>query len=61
MDEDIRKLNTKIHNKETEFNALFTKIQKLEEKIATVNHEKNYLQKTGNSGDVINRRPRSGL
>ena len=40
MDEDIRKLNTKIHNKETEFNALFTKIQKLEEVIATVNHKK---------------------
>ena len=40
MDEYIRKLNTKIRNKETELNALFTKIQKLEEEIATLNHKK---------------------
>ena len=40
MDEYIRKLNTNIRNKETELNALFTKIQKLEEEIATLNHKK---------------------
>ena len=33
MDDNIRKLNTKIHNKETKLNVLFTKIQKLEEEI----------------------------
>ena len=31
MDDHIRKLNTKIQSKETEINALSTKIQKLEE------------------------------
>ena len=35
MDDHIRKLDTKIQSKETELNALFTKIQKLEEEIAT--------------------------
>ena len=40
MDEYIRKLNTKIRNKETELNTPFTKIQKLEEEIATLNHKK---------------------
>ena len=33
MDDHIRKLDTKIQSKETELNALFTKIQKLEEEI----------------------------
>ena len=32
-------LNTRIRNKLTELNALFTKIQKLEEEIATLNHK----------------------
>ena len=40
MDVHIRKLDTKIQNKETELNALFTKIQKLEEEIATLHHKK---------------------
>ena len=40
MDDHIRKLDTKIQNKETELNALFTKIQKLEEEIATLDHKK---------------------
>ena len=60
MDDFTRKLNTRIHIKETELNELVTKIQKLEEEIATLRHKKLInLQKTGNSGDVINRRPRS--
>ena len=40
MDDHIRKLDTKIQSKETELNALFTKIQKLEEEIATLYHMK---------------------
>ena len=40
MDNHIRKLDTQIQNKETELNALFTKIQKLEEEIATLYHKK---------------------
>ena len=40
MDDHIRKLDTKIQNKETKLNALFTKIQKLEEEIATLHHKK---------------------
>ena len=39
MDEHITKLNTKIRNKENELNALYIKIQKLEE-IAALNHKK---------------------
>ena len=35
MDDHIRKLDIEIQNKETELNGLFTKIQKLEEEIAT--------------------------
>ena len=35
MDDHIRELNTKIRSKEAELNALYTKIQKLEEEIAT--------------------------
>ena len=41
MDDHIRKLDTKIRNKEAEFNALYTKIQKLEEEIATYHTIKN--------------------
>ena len=40
MDNHIRKLDTKIHFKETELNALYTKIQKLEEETATLHHKK---------------------
>ena len=40
MDDHIRKLDTKIQSKETEFNILFTKIQNLEEEIATLYHKK---------------------
>ena len=40
MDDFTRKLNTIIHIKETELNELFTKIQKLEEEIATLRHKK---------------------
>ena len=61
MDDFTRKLNTRIHINKTELNELFTKIHKLDEEIATLRHKKINLQKTGNSGDVINRHPRSGL
>ena len=40
MDSQIRKLDTKIRSKEAELNALYTKIQKLEEEIATLHHKK---------------------
>ena len=40
MDDHIRKLDARISNKETELNALYTKIQKLEEEIATLHHKK---------------------
>ena len=39
MDEHITKLNTKIRKKENELNALYNKIQKLEEEIATLRHK----------------------
>ena len=39
MDDHIRKLDTKIQSKETELNALFIKIQNLEEEIATLYHK----------------------
>ena len=45
MDEHIRKLNTKIDNKETELNALYIKIQKLEEEIAAFNDKKLIIEK----------------
>ena len=40
MDDHIRKLDTKIQSKESELNAVFTKIQKLEEEIATLYRKK---------------------
>ena len=40
MDDHIKKLDTKIQSEETELNALFTKIQKFEEEIATLYHKK---------------------
>ena len=49
MDDNIRKLDTKIRSKETELNALYTKIQKLEEEIATFYHKKLISKKNGNS------------
>ena len=45
MDDHIRKLDTKIRSKETELNALYTKIQKLEEEIATLHHKKLFSKK----------------
>ena len=45
MDDHIRKLDTKIRNKETDLNALYTKIQKLEEEIATSYHKKLIVKK----------------
>ena len=45
MDDHIRKLHTKIHNKETELNAPYTKIQKFEEEIATLYHKKLVVKK----------------
>ena len=38
IDDHIRKLDTKIQNKETELNSLM--IEKLEEEIATLHHKK---------------------
>ena len=46
MDGHLRKLDTKIHSKETELNAPYTEIQKLEEEITP---QEINLQKTGNS------------
>ena len=40
MDGHISKLDTTIRSKETELNALYTKIQKLEEEIALLHHKK---------------------
>ena len=40
MDGHIRNLDTKIRSKGTELNTLYTKIQKLEEEIATLHHKK---------------------
>ena len=40
MDDHIRKLDTKIQSKETELNALYTKIQNLKEEIALLHHKK---------------------
>ena len=45
MDDHIRKLDTKIRNKEAGLNALYTKIQNLEEEIATLHHEKLVVKK----------------
>ena len=41
----MRRLDTKIRNKETELNALYTKIQKLEEEIATIYRKKLVVKK----------------
>ena len=60
MDDHIRTLDIKIQNKEGELNGLFSKTQKLVEEIATL-RQKIDLQKAGNSGEVIIRRPRGDL
>ena len=41
----MRELNTRISNKEAELNALYTKIQKLEEEIATLHRKKLVVKK----------------
>ena len=61
MDGHIRKIDTKIQSKETELNALYIKIQKLEEIATLITPQEINLQKTGNSRNVINRRPRRDL
>ena len=40
MKDHVRKIDTKIHSKETDLKALYTKIQKLEEEMATLHHKK---------------------
>ena len=45
MDDHIRKLDTKIRNTETDLNTLYTKIQKLEEEIATSYRKKLIVKK----------------
>ena len=40
MKDHVRKIDTKIRSKETELKALYTKIQKLEEEMATLHHKK---------------------
>ena len=45
MDDHIRKLDTKIRNKEADLNTLYTNIQKLEEEIATLHHIKLVVKK----------------
>ena len=45
MDEHTTKLDTTIRNMETELNALYNKIQKLEEEIATLRRKKLIVNK----------------
>ena len=47
MDDHIRKLDTKIQSKESELNALFTKIQKLEGRECDITSQEINLQKAG--------------
>ena len=61
MNNHIRKLDTKIRNKEAELNEIYIRIQKLEEEIATLHDRKLVVKKTGNSRGVINRRPKIDL
>ena len=56
MDDHIRKLDTKIRSKQAELNALYTKIQKMEEEIATLYHKKLVVKKLETA--EINRRPK---
>ena len=50
MDNHIRKLDTKIRNREAELNELYTNIQKLEEEIATLHHKKLVVKKLETAG-----------
>ena len=61
MDDHIRKLDTKNQSKETELNALFTKIQEIGGRNCNIIPQEINIQKTGNSRNVINRRPRCNL
>ena len=45
MEDHIRKIDTKIRSRETELNALYTKIQKLEEEITKLHHKKIIFKK----------------
>ena len=61
MDGHIRKLDTKIQSKATELNALYTKIQKFEEEIATL-HRKKLISKNLETAEMsLNGRPKCDL
>ena len=45
MNNHIRKLDTKIRNKEAELNEIYIRIQKLEEEIATLHDKKLVVKK----------------
>ena len=47
MDDHIRKLDAKIQSKESELNALFTKIQKIGERNCNIIPQEINLQNTG--------------
>ena len=49
MEDHKRKLDTKIRCKETELNALYTKIQKFGRRDCDITPQEINLQKTGNS------------
>ena len=55
MDDHIRKLNTRISNKEAELNL------KIGRRDSNITPQKIGCEKTGNSRDVINRRPKRDL
>ena len=60
--DDIRKLDTKIRNKEAELHALYTKIQKLlGGRDCDITPQEIGCEKTGNCRDVINRGPKCDL
>ena len=47
MDSHIKKLDTKVRSKEAQLSALYTKIQKLEEEIATLHCKKLVVKRPG--------------
>ena len=61
MDGHISKLDTKIRSKETELNALYTKIQNIGGRNCDIIPQEINIQKTGDSRNVINRRPMCDL
>ena len=61
MDDYIRKLDTKIRSKETELNALYTKIQNFEEEIATLHHKKLISKNLETAEMSLTRCPKSDL